>query len=256
MIYDEPMSDLLRRWPPSLRALAAQALAFLLILLGARLGLRLPGWGWASVQGLLGAGLGAALGLPFWWGPVNLLLPFAVWSGLRLPVPGWVYLAALGVSVLVFGGGLFTRVPLYNASHDAWRKLEGLLPPEPGFTFVDLGCGLGGPLAHLATRRPDAHFLGVEASPAPFLLAWLRCLPRANVRIRLGSLWAVDLSQVDVAYAFLSPAPMPRLWRKVQTEMRPGARFISHSFEVPGQPPKQSVPVAGRAGARLMLWMR
>jgi hypothetical protein len=248
------MADLFRRWPPALRALAAQALAFGLILLGARLGLRLPGWGWALAHGVLATGLGTTFGLPFWWGPVNLLLPFAVWLGVRHPLPGWAYLAALGVSALVFGGGLFTRVPLYNASRDAWRKLEGLLPAQPGFTFVDLGCGLGGPLAHLAACRPDAHFLGIEASPATFLLAWLRCLPHPNVRIRLGSLWAVDLSTVDVAYAFLSPAPMPRLWRKVQAEMRPGARFISHSFAVPGQPPQQTVPVAGRAGARLLVW--
>jgi len=248
------MSDPFLRWPPALRALAAQTLAFAVILLAARLGLRLPSWAWASAQGLLSTALGAAFGLPFWWGPVNLVLPFAVWAGLRHPLPGWVYLAALAACGVVFGGGLFTRVPLYNASRDAWRKLEGLLPAQPGFTFVDLGCGLGGPLAYLAAQRPDGRFLGVEASPATFLVAWLRCLRRPNVQIRLGSLWAVDLAPFDVAYAFLSPAPMPRLWTKVQAEMRPGTRFISHSFEVPGVRPQGILPVKGRKNSRLLVW--
>jgi hypothetical protein len=243
-----------RSWPPLLRALAAQGLAFAGLVLLARVGLRLPAWGWASFQGLLAAGLGAALGLPFWWGPVNLALPFAVWLGLRHPLRPWIYLAALGGTALVFGGGILTRVPLYNASRDAWEKLAGLLPDRPGFAFVDLGCGLGGPLAHLAARRPDGRFFGIEASPATFLIAWLRCLPLPNARIRLGSLWSVDLAAFDVAYAFLSPEPMPRLWAKARAELRPGSRLISHSFEVPGQSPGRSIPVAGRPGARLMVW--
>ena len=119
---------------------------------------------------------------------------------------------------------------------------------------MDLGCGLGGPLAHLAARRPEGSFLGVEASPATFLVAWLRCLPRPNARVHLGSLWAVDLSAFDVAYAFLSPEPMPRLWAKARAEMRSGSRLVSHSFEVPGHAPQRSLPVEGRTGARLMLW--
>lgn len=242
------------RWPPLLRALLAQALAFGLLLLLARAGLRLPAWGWAAGQALGAALLAGALRLDRWWLPWHLLLPFAVLAASRHALPAWAWaLLFLGMA-LVFGGGVLTRVPLYNASRDAWRRLEDLLPPEPGFLFVDLGCGLGGPLAHLAARRPDGRFLGVEASPGTFLLAWLRCLPRPNVRIRLGSLWAVDLAQTDLAYAFLSPEPMPRLWTKARGEMRPGTRFISHSFEVPGTPPARTVPVAGRPGARLMVW--
>ena len=242
------------RWPPLLRAMAAQALAFALLALLAQVGLRLPGWGWASALGLAAAALGLALRLEAWWIPWNLLLPFAVGWALRHPLPGWVHGALFAVLVLIFGGGVLTRVPLYNASRDAWRKLEELLPEGAGFAFVDLGCGLGGPLAHLAARRPEGRFVGVEASLFAFLAAWLRCLPRRNVAIRLGSLWNVDLSDFDVAYAFLSPEPMPRLWTKVRAEMRPGSRFISHSFEVPGPPPDRSLPVAGRSGARLMVW--
>ena len=133
-------------------------------------------------------------------------------------------------------------------------KLEGLLPEGAELRFVDLGCGFGGPVAHLARVRPDAHFTGIEASPLTWLVAWLRCLPLPNASIRLGSLWRTDLAAFNVAYAFLSPVPMPALWTKVQQELAPGSRFISHSFEVPSQTPHHVVPVAGREGARLLVW--
>lgn len=245
---------LLHRWPRILRALLAQAAAFALLLALARAGLRLPAWSWAAAQGALATAAGAALGLPAWWAPLQAALPFALWLRLAWSYPAWIDLALFAGLALWFGGGLLTRVPLYNASRDARAKLESLLPERTGFTFVDLGCGLGGPLTHLASRRPDGRFLGVEASPLPFLVAWLRCLRRPNVRIRLSSLWSVGLGGFDVVYAFLSPEPMPALWAKARKEMPPGSRLVSHSFEVPGQPPAQILPVAGRPGACLRIW--
>ena len=58
----------------------------------------------------------------------------------------------------------------------------------------------------------------------------------------------------NVVYAFLSPVPMPALWAKARREMKPGSRFISHSFEVPGEFPQRVIPVEGREGARLLVW--
>ncbi|HCZ32315.1 MAG TPA: hypothetical protein DHV93_01880 [Holophagaceae bacterium] len=181
-------------------------------------------------------------------------LPFLVRALWGAAVPAWIYLALFAVLALVFGGGLLSRVPLYHASRDAWEKLEGLVPDRPDLRFVDLGCGFGGPVAHLAARRPKGVFVGVEASPFTWLVAWLRCLPHTNAHIRLGSLWRTDLAGFDAAYAFLSPVPMPALWAKVRREMRPGTRFISHSFDVPNETPHRVIPVKGRDGARLLVW--
>jgi hypothetical protein len=36
--------------------------------------------------------------------------------------------------------------------------------------------------------------------------------------------------------------------------MKPGSRFISHSFEVPDATPHRAIPVEGREGARLLVW--
>ena len=246
--------SLLHRLPPVLRALLAQGLAFVGVLLLARLGLRLPGFVWVLLQAVGAVFLSRALALEVRWLLLQAALPFRARALWGLAVPGWVYLALFVAMALVFGGGLLTRVPLYHASRDAWVKLEGLLPERPGFALVDLGCGFGGPVAHLARVRPEGRFTGIEASPLTWLVAWLRCLPLPNASIRLGSLWRTDLAGFDVAYAFLSPVPMAALWAKARRELKPGSRFISHSFEVPGETPHRVVPVAGREGARLLVW--
>jgi hypothetical protein len=246
--------SLLRRLPPVLRALLAQALAFAVLVALARLGLRFPSMVWVLLQAVLAVFLSRGLDLGPRWVFMQAALPFlvrALWGTL---IPAWVYLALFLGLALVFGGGLLSRVPLYHASEDAWGKLASLLPDRPGLRFVDLGCGFGGPVAHLAKARPGGVFVGVEASPLTWLVAWLRCLPRANAHIRLGSLWRVDLAGFDVVYAFLSPVPMPALWAKARREMKPGSRFISHSFDVPGETPHSVIPVRGREGARLLVW--
>jgi SAM-dependent methyltransferase len=244
---------LLRRLPPVLRALLAQALGFLVILALARLGQRFPALVWVLLQATLAVWLSRGLHLEPRWLLLQAVLPFLGWLLWGAAVPAWLYLGGFLALALVFGGGLVTRVPLYLASRDACDQLGALLPEGP-VRFVDLGCGLGGPVARLARTHPDGQFLGVEASPLSWFVAWLRCLPLPNARIRLGSLWRVDLAGVDVAYAFLSPVPMPALWAKALREMKPGSRLISHSFEIPGQPPDRVVPVRGRPGARLLVW--
>jgi hypothetical protein len=245
---------LLRRLPPILRALLAQALAFAMLVALARFGLRFPAWVWVLLDAVLVVFLSRGLSLNPRWVFMQAALPFLVRALWSAPIPAWIYLTLFIGLALVFGGGLFTRVPLYHASSDAWRQLERLLPERTGAHFVDLGCGFGGPVAHLARARPDSHFVGVEASPFTWMVAWLRCLPYRNARIRLGSLWRTDLADVDVAYAFLSPVPMPALWAKVRREMKPGSRFISHSFEVPEETPQRVIPVKGREEPRLLVF--
>jgi len=245
-------------WPPVLRALAAQAVAFLLLLLLVELlpapG-RIPLWVWPLLQGLIAAALAAACGLGAWWGLFQILLPGALAWQLGNPVPGWVYLSLFLGLLLVFGGGVLTRVPLYNSGPAAWEALLALIPKEEPLKMVDLGAGLGGPLAFLARRRPRVEFLGVEASPLVWLIAWLRTWPlRRNCRVRLGSLWSLDLREFQIVFAFLSPAPMSRLWEKALAEMPAGSLLISHSFEAPGVQPESRIPLPGRPGACLLLY--
>jgi len=247
----------MRTWSPILRAVLAQAAAYALLLAVARAGLlpvALLGVPVLLLMGILAAAAGRGLGLGPSWVPGLLAFPLVLDWLLRHPGPHWVWPAALAALLLVYGGGIFTRVPLYNSNRAAWKALLSLCPPTL-VRFVDLGAGLGGPLAYLAKARPDGFFLGVEASPLTFALAWLRTLPaRGNCKVHWGSLWNQDLSGFEVVYAFLSPAPMPELWAKAEREMRPGTLFVSNTFAVPGRDPDERIPLPGRSDACLLVY--
>jgi hypothetical protein len=244
----------LQRLPPALLALAAQVVA-LLALAGMALALRESGSGlplpvWIALAGLGAALLGRWLVLPAWWQVINLAFVPLLWLTLQSEIhPAW-FLAGFALLALTSLGAIRTRVPLYLSSPRAAAALAARLPEHA--QVLDLGCGLGGPLARLSALRPDATLSGIEAAPLNWLIARLRLLGRAQ--IRLGSIWDTDLSSQDVVYAYLSPAPMSRLWQKACAEMRPGSLFISNTFSVPGVEPDQEVELHDLSQARLLIW--
>lgn len=244
----------------ALRALLAQlagALLAWLLLLGVvqLFGLRPGLLAAACLQGLCAALVGERLGLSPWWRPINLVFVPALVLLQDHGLPPWLLLAAFLVLLLLNWNALVERVPLYLTGASAEQQLIARLAELPaGFRFVDLGSGLGGTLSRLARAYPDGQFLGVETAPLTFVLGWLRCLPRGNCRVRFRSLWRVDLGDFDAVYCFLSPAPMAALWQKACAEMRPGAVLISNSFEVPGVPAEQSLPLDDWRGSNLLLW--
>jgi SAM-dependent methyltransferase len=174
--------------------------------------------------------------LPLWWRYINLFfLPLAgvglyFQNHLENFDPDW-YLLAFALLALTSIGAVRTRVPLYLSSPRAADELARRLPKRGH--VIDLGCGFGGPLARIHQLRPDARLDGIEAAPLNWLIAKLRMLARgADADIRLGNLWHVDLTQYDIVYAYLSPAPMARLWDKALLEMKPGSLFISNTFAI------------------------
>lgn len=192
------------------------------------------------------------LGLPRWWQGINLVFFPALWLTLQADLPAYWYLLGFLALALTSLGSVRTRVPLYLSSRRAAEALLRRLPAPAGVRVMDLGCGLGGPLASLARQRPDLELHGVEAAPLNWL--WSKLRLRGRAQVRLGSLWDEDLSHYDVVYAYLSPDPMARLWDKARQEMRPGSLFVSNTFEVPGMVPDETVELHDLSHARLLLW--
>ena len=242
--------------PPILRALASQTAVFaILMALRGFVMFHAPIPLWVSLQALGSAVLGRRLGLGPYWMLFQIVLPLSLAFHLGHSVPLWLYPSLLAILLLIYGGGLFSRVPLYNSRLEAWDALSDLIPENEDFTFIDLGAGLGGPLAHIAKHRPRAMLLGIEASPLVWLIGWLRTLRyKPRCVFRFGSIWKADLSDAQMVYAFLSPAPMHALWSKVRREMGSGSLFVSHSFEAPGQIPDRRIPLPGKKGSALLVY--
>ena len=241
---------------PWIRALTAHIAAVSVISLSVWFSIR-GGWPIPPAAAMVGESVlataaGAALKLPRWWLPVQLLFAPALYAALQLDLnPSW-YLGAFAVTALLLGNSVRDRVPLFLSSLGAWKWLAEK-PPING-TLIDLGCGTGHGIVTVSRLRPDVQCVGVESSPLLWLIARLRTAGRPNCRILFGSLWRVDLAPFDVVYVFLSPAPMERLWEKACRELTPGALLVSNSFEVPGATPDRAVRLRDRRRSRMLQW--
>jgi hypothetical protein len=254
------VSDWIQSFSPSLGALFSQLAATLitLVLVAPALAafeVEIPLIAYALIQGGIAAFLGSRLGLALWWLPINLLFSPALVSTLSFGVaPSW-FLAAFILLFLVYWSVFRSQVPLYLSSRKAWAAVAGLLPGNAGVRFLDLGAGLGGMLSYLDAQHPDGNFAGMEIAPLPFFLGWLRKrATRGNYSLQWGDFWPHTLADQDVVYAYLSPVPMVRLWRKVCAEMPYGSRFISNTFPVPGVEPERIVELDDFHHSRLYVY--
>ena len=180
---------------------------------------------------------------PWWWRLIHAGFMPLIWATHQLAIdPGWFLLAAI-LLLLVYRGALTGQVPLYLSNKQTVQALADLLAERGDSRFLDLGAGLGSTTVPLADALPDSHFTGYENAPLTWLVGLLLSVGRPNIRWRWDDLWQAHLGDYDVVYAFLSPAPMPQLWEKVQAEMKPGSLFVSNSLPVPGATPDRIIEV-------------
>ncbi len=241
---------------PILKAIAAQVLGWLAVA-GLLYAGSLPGQnllGLALFQGGVAAASSLALKSERWWLLIHLAFSPALVLANRLDLaPGW-FLAGFTLLALVYWSSFRTQVPLYLSNRITGQALLDLLPDGARFSVMDLGCGTGSLLKHLAQARPLCRFAGIESAPLPWLAAHLARRALANCRVSRGDFWPHSLQDYDLVYAFLSPVPMERLWSKARSEMKPGSLLVSNSFPVPNVVPENIILVPDRRHTELYLY--
>lgn len=252
-------AQLWHRMPVALQAALLQVVALPFSLLLLRVGNALPlfdtGLLLALLQGAVAALFSHLARLPRWWLPIQAVFWPLLYTSLDHPqLAALAPFALLGL-LLVFGNVVRERVPLFLSSTRVESHLAGLVAPLPRPRILDLGCGTGGLVRRLQRNVPAAQVEGIESAFGPWSIAWLAGkLMRSPVRVRYGDFWSLDLRDYDVVYAYLSPAPMARLWRKVQREMPPGSLFISNTFGVPDCEPDRVEVIPDWNDSNLLIW--
>jgi len=114
------------------------------------------------------------------------------------------------------------------------RMLE-IAEVKPGETVYDLGCG-DGRIVIIAAQEFGAKVVGVELNPN--LVKESRAKVdelKLNDRVQIlqGDLLKVDLSQADVVTMYLTTGANEKIRPKLETELKTGARVVTHDFTIP-----------------------
>ncbi len=122
---------------------------------------------------------------------------------------------------------------------------------KPGETLYDLGSGEGR-IVIMAARQFKAKAVGIELSQDLCKAATARVKALGledRIKIIHGNLLKVDLSPADVVTIYLLTASNELLKPNLERDLRPGARVVSHDFEIRGWKPSsvQKVEAEGRS---------
>ncbi|MDZ7600120.1 MAG: hypothetical protein U1A06_01945 [Hoeflea sp.] len=193
------------------------------------------------------------IGLPVWWVWISLGFPPAMALALHAgELPAWPFGVAFLLLYLVFSNTARERVPLYLSNSQTTEALLSLMRQRGGTRFTDLGSGLGGVVRRLDGEGRIAR--GVESAPMVWLVSALMSKLTGRGRIARQDIWAADISGEDIVYVFLSPEPMPALYRKAMSEMKPGSLLVSNSFAVPDVEADEVWELPDRRKTRLFLY--
>ncbi|HEY7482111.1 MAG TPA: class I SAM-dependent methyltransferase [Gemmatimonadales bacterium] len=129
------------------------------------------------------------------------------------------------------------------------RMLE-LARIRPADLVYDLGCG-DGRIVIAAVKRYGARGVCIDIDPA-LIAASRRNADTAGVRdriaFRVGDMFEADLHGASVVALYLSPALNLRLRPKLFRELQPGARVVSHNFDMADWRPDTAVSVRWPTG--------
>ena len=140
--------------------------------------------------------------------------------------------------------------PDFPSPQEVIERMLQLAHVQPGETVYDLGSGEGR-IVITAARQFKAKAVGVELSPELCKVANARVKAlglQSRVKIIHANMLNVDLRPADVVTIYLLTSANELLKPNLERELRPGARVVSHDFEIRGWKPAavEQVEAEGR----------
>ncbi|MGH9919719.1 MAG: SAM-dependent methyltransferase [Nitrososphaerales archaeon] len=125
-----------------------------------------------------------------------------------------------------------TGAPWVPSSNEIVRKMLVLSKVKPGEEVYDLGSG-DGRIVIMSAKEFGARSTGIEIDVfrAFYSKLLIRLLGlRGNAKVIWSSFYRVDLSRADVVTVYLVPETQDKLKPKLERELRPTSRVVSHRF--------------------------
>lgn len=134
----------------------------------------------------------------------------------------------------------FINVPYVPSINRNLRKVFAEVGIGADTKFLDLGSGDGRTLFLAASLGADT--TGIEINPFLSLLSkCLRAFSRNKNRVHIlnRNFYKFKLSEYDTVFVYLLPEILQKLDDKLYTELKPGSKIISNTFQIPGKQPAQ-----------------
>lgn len=134
------------------------------------------------------------------------------------------------------------------------EELFKLLPNEVNGDIYELGSGWGTLARSLAAHYTDHEILAYELSPVPYLFSRL-VNTRKNLHLKREDFFTVSLKEAGLVVCYLYPGAMLKLKAKFESELKPGALVLSHTFAIPGWKPVKIVEVNDLYRTKIYLYI-
>ncbi len=121
------------------------------------------------------------------------------------------------------------------------QRMIELAELKPGEVFFDLGAGDGRTVI-MAAKTYGARAVGVEMREDLAKRAMSVIHDNGlgdRVTIVNGDMFKVDLSSANVVYLYLTTSANEKVKPKMEAELQPGVRVVSHDYEVVGWKPSK-----------------
>lgn len=126
--------------------------------------------------------------------------------------------------------------PWWQTDKKTARKMCRLAKVKSGDVVFDLGSGDGTSLI-VAAKEFKARGVGIEVDPLRILLSkfFVRIQNLGNkVVIKKNNFFKEDISSANVVFMYLVPKTLYRLKKKLLSELKPGTRIVTVTYEIPG----------------------
>lgn len=142
----------------------------------------------------------------------------------------WFSIIAIVVLFLLIPGLL--GAPWFPTKIDTVRQMLLMADVTPDDVVYDLGSG-DGRVVLTAAKEFCARSVGIEVNP--FWVVWTQLAiwilrVRGRAHVVWGSFFRKDFGDADVVVLYLLQVTNDLLQRKLETELKPGARVVSRTF--------------------------
>ena len=139
-------------------------------------------------------------------------------------------------------------VPFVPSPQDIVEHMLKLANVHHGDVVYDLGCG-DGRIVIAAAKMGASRAVGVDINPERIAEATKNARAAGvldHVKFIQGDLFTVPIHDASVVTLYLLPSVNVKLKPRLMSQLRPGTRVVSHSFDMGDWKPDKTEEVQGR----------